>query len=248
MTCTSWISRGRALGYPTILSYWVSTSESEIEGMAGNLPVPNGIALKLVWNLSGVPAALNILNFNNLSGGVVDQAAANAVDGLVKTAFASSGLAASIWSSVALARIELRDLDALSNPWYIGSGAATPGTSAANPLPAATALVVSLATGLRGRSYNGRYYQWGYTEDANDAAGGATAAAAANTVAFVSAINTAMQGAPRAWNICVLSRWTRPLIGPPSVERQPPIVTPVTSIHTKDLRWDVQRRRAVPGI
>jgi len=176
------------------------------------------------------------------------QSRADSISTVVKGAFTTSLLPAQLHTSAALNRVEVRSMTANSDPWFVGAGAPVPGTATGKPLPSATALVVTLKTGLRGRSYNGRYYQWGYTEDANDAAGGATAAAAANTVAFVSAINTAMQGAPRAWNICVLSRWTRPLIGPPSVERQPPIVTPVTSIHTKDLRWDVQRRRAVPGI
>jgi hypothetical protein len=215
--------------------------------MAGNLPVPLGIEMKLTWTLSGTPAAINILHFRNTNAAALSQAFVDVTSTSVKGLFTSSGLAALVWSNVALQTMALRDMTANSNPWLVGAGPATPGTGTENPLPAATALVVSLATGLRGRSYNGRYYSWGWTELANDAAGGATAGASTAAVSFVTGVQNLLNGGANPFVLAVLSRFTTPP-GGTATERNPPVLTAVTSVHTKDQRWDVQRRRAVPGI
>lgn len=216
--------------------------------MAGNLPVPNAVQLKIVWNLNGVPSALNILNWANPQNNIVNQAAADAVDTGVKAGFTASGLAAQLYSGVSLARIELRNLASNSNPWFVGAGAAVPGTSASNPLPAATSFVISIPTGLRGRSFNGRYYQWGFTEDANDVNGGCTVAASTATRDFLNQVGGVMGAVPRAWTIGVLSRFTTAPGSTTPIERNPPLLTVASGIVVKDQRWDVQRRRAIPGI
>lgn len=219
--------------------------------MAGNLPVPQGAEVKLVWQHNGVDAALNILHFGHDVGAVMNQAKADAIATLVRAQFSTAGgLASQVNTAVSLARIESRHMDALSDPWFVGAGAAVPGTSTANPLPAATSFVVTLRTGLRGRSYNGRVYIWGLTEDVNDAAGGITALGAETCRAFIALIMTNM-ASTQQWDLGVLSRWTTPPTAPPGTpptERQPPLLTPVTAVVFKDQRWDVQRRRAVPGI
>lgn len=218
--------------------------------MAGNLPVPNGLEAKLVWSFGGTPFALNILHFSHEVGTTHTQARADTLSSIIATALTASGHGASLATGVTLARTESRHMDQNSDPWFIGSAAAVPGTGAGNPLPAATAFVVTLKTGLRGRSYNGRVYLWGFTEDANDAAGGITAAGSNNAVAFVSQVrtNAAVQ---LGLSLSVLSRFTTPagsLPGAPSVERNPPVLTGTISVVALDSRWDTQRRRAIPGI
>jgi hypothetical protein len=228
-----------------------ASPESEIQRqMAGNLPLQNGLEMKIVWHAGANPHALNILHFNN-GGGVIDQARANLIDTNVKLAFTSPGLVGMFYTGLSLHHVEVRSMTNNSDPWWIGSGAPVPGTGAGNPLPAATAFVVSLATGLRGRSYNGRVYLAGWTEDANDAAGGITAAGSAAAVAFIDSVRAYMAGAPQLSVLGVLSRFTTPPGSPPgtpATERIPPILTPVTLVRSRDLRWDVQRRRATPGI
>lgn len=216
--------------------------------MAGNLPVPQGVQLKLIWTLNGAEAAINILNWANPQNNIVNQAAADAIDSGVKAGLASSGLGAQLYSGVALARIEVRDLTQNSNPWYLGTGAAVAGTSAANPLPAATSFVVSLTTGFRGRSFNGRYYQWGYTEDANDVNGGCTVVASTATRNFLIAITSTMGAVPRVFSCAVLSRFTTTPGSTTPTERNPPLLTVINGFTVRDQRWDVQRRRAIPGV
>jgi hypothetical protein len=227
-----------------------ASAESEIEPMAGNLPVPQGAEVKLVWSLSGTPSALNILHFNHEVGAVMTQAKADAISTLVKAAVTSSGIGTRLWTNVALLRVETRHMDSNTDPWFIGAGAGVPGASADNPLPAATAFCVTLKTGLRGRSYNGRVYLWGWTEFANDTQGGADTSSKDGAVAFIDTIRSNMSSAQQL-TMGVLTRWTTPPGSPPNtppVERTPPVITPVTTVVALDQRWDVQRRRAIPGI
>lgn len=217
--------------------------------MAGNLPVPQGLEVRLVWNLGGNPYAVNILHFTHAVGTLHSQARADSIATVVRNSF-TNNFAVQVHPSVTLARIESRHMDANSDPWFIGAGAATPGTGTGKPLPAATSFAITLKTGLRGRSYNGRVFLWGYVEGANDAAGGMTSAAGAASVAFVDGIRQNMNTTLTA-PMGVLSRWTTPPTAPPGTpptERTPPIITAVTLVTNLDLRWDVQRRRAVPGI
>lgn len=175
------------------------------------------------------------------------QARADAIDTMVKSQFTTHQHSLNIWTGVALANAAVRDMGSNTNPWYVGSGAAVAGASAGNPLPAATAAVVSLTTGLRGRSYNGRVYLWGFTEDSNDAAGGITPTAGTAARNFVAGIGTGMGSTAQA-PMAILSRFTTPPGAAAPIERTPPILTPVVGFLMKDNRWDVQRRRAVAGI
>jgi hypothetical protein len=216
--------------------------------MAGNLPVTNGVEVKLVWTATGVPWALNILHFTNSTGTSMTQSRADSISTVVKSAFTTSLLPAQLHTSAALNRVEVRSMTANSDPWFVGAGAAVPGTATGKPLPSATALVVTLKTGLRGRSYNGRYYQWGWGEIANDTAGGATAAAANSLGGFINTMRTNLSGAPSSLSMAILSRYTTPPGQTASIERNPPILTPVTAEVLLDSRWDTQRRRAIPGV
>jgi len=215
--------------------------------MAGNFPAARGVEVKITWSFNGTPQAINILHFDNPSLAVMTQTIANNVGTAIRTAFTSSALVGQIHTGVTLSKVELRGMSAASNPWFTSTGAAVPGTAVGKPLPAATALVVSLKTGLRGRSYNGRTYIWGWAEGANDTGGGASLAAAAAASKFLDDMKVAIGGGTPALNLAVLSRFTTPPGGTAPVERPEPVVTPVASTPA-DQRWDVQRRRAVPGV
>lgn len=219
--------------------------------MAGNLPVPQGLETKVVWTLAGQPFALNIVHFRNAQSAALTQTLANQIDTFCKTAFTNSNLAPLFPTTVALLHVQSRSMIANSDPWFIGTGAAVPGTSAGKPLPAATALCITSKTGLRGRSYNGRIYLAGWAENANDTVGGATAAAAAAAVNWITNWAAAMNGGTPQFQQCVLSRFTTPAGSPPNTpptERNPPLLTTVTSNVALDQRWDTQRRRAHPGV
>lgn len=218
--------------------------------MAGNLPVPQGMEVKLVWGKAGIPFALNILHFTHGVGQIHNQTRADSIDSIYKTALTSSGHGGALATSVSLIRVESRHMDSLSDPWFIGTNASVAGTGTGDALPPATSIVVTTKTGLRGRSYNGRVYLTGFVEAVNDAAGQILQANATNAVNFLSTagsnMNTTLQLIAG-----VLSRWTTPPTAPPGTpptERNPPVITGITSYTMLDLRWDVQRRRAIPGI
>lgn len=218
--------------------------------MAGNLPVPQGLELRLIWQLSGQDSAVNILHFVHAVGTTHTQGRADTIATNVRTAFSSSGLNTFIHPTVSLARVESRQMDANSDPWFIGAGTAVVGTGTGDMLPPSTCFCVTLRTGLRGRSYNGRFYQWGYTEASNDTGGNCLAAAADATVGFIGAISSGLGGA-LALQMGVLSRWTTLPTAPPNTpatERNPPIISLLSAAVRRDLRWDVQRRRSLPGI
>lgn len=216
--------------------------------MAGNLPVPLGLETKLVWTWNGNAHALNIIHWRNTSSAAITQTLANTIDSAAKTAFTGSGLPAMMPTGFALQSVHSRSMIANTDPWYIGAGTPVPGTSASNPLPAATSFCVTLRTGQRGRSYNGRVYFTGYSEDSNDALGGATEATRTNSVGFLNLWFAALSSGSPPFTLCVLSRFTTPPGGTSPVERPTPLLTAVTSIIGMDLRWDTQRRRATPGV
>lgn len=216
--------------------------------MATELPVNNGVQVKLVWTLSGQPHALNILNFVNAQGASITQSVAEQTDTSIKAALTASGLTADFPVPFALGHIEMRSLTAVTDPWFIGTGLAVPGVSVSDPLPAATSFVVTLKTGQRGRSFNGRVYLCGFAENANDTTGQASSLTRSHCLAFIDAIRVNLVTAIPNLQLSILSRVTTPPGATEPIIRNPPVNTPVTAIVASDLRWDVQRRRAIPGI
>lgn len=217
---------------------------------AGNLPVPQGVEIRWFYeDADGAGQAICVLHAKNTASAPIDQAAANSVAGVIRGAFTTSLYATHVVPDIRLGRVDVRDQSDLTRPAFAGTGAAVPGTSVVpTPLPAATAFVVSGFTGLRGASYRSRTYLWGFSTSAVDPAGGMSSAAAGHCLDFMEAIRTGLLGATPSLQVSVLSRFHKGPTDPVTVERNPPILTQITSYGLKDLRFDVQRRRAVPGI
>jgi hypothetical protein len=217
----------------------------------GNLPASGIVQMRLTWTLSGAPHALNILHFQNTGTPPYSQPRATAASAAIKALAGTSLLMAQLHPTIALHAVDFRDMTALSNPWLLGGGTPVAGTGTGNPLPAATSFCISIATGLRGRSYNGRIFFTGYTVAAMDPAGGITGTAANGTAGFADTMRINLATATHQLLMGVLSRWTTPPDAPPNTpptERPDPLFVPATIATYRDLRWDVQRRRAVPGI
>lgn len=195
--------------------------------------------MRLIWSLGGQLYALNVLGVVNAGGIAITQALTNTIGTAIKSALTSSAHAASIHTTVALANIGLRDIRTANTAEFLDSGGAVAGTAAGDLLPPQTAFCITLRTAQAGRSFRGRVYLPGYGESVNTAAGALVGAG--SSVAFVVAIQAAL--VTSSLNLGVLSR--------PNALRVPPsagFITPVTSIVARDLVWDTQRRRAIPGI
>jgi hypothetical protein len=203
--------------------------------------VPQAAFLRLIWGVSGVAYAVNVIGVRNASAVAITQALTNTIGAAVKTSFATSGLNAQLATIVTLMNVGLRDIATANKPEFLDAGAAVAGTMAGDMLPPQTALCVTLRTALAGRSFRGRVYLPGWAEGANAATGVASAAASTAAAAFMVGVGTAL--ATSGLDGGVVSR-PAPLAVPPRAG----FVTSVSAYVVRDLVWDTQRRRAHPGI
>lgn len=197
------------------------------------LVVPQGMLIRLVWSVGGSPTAVNVVGARTSVGALVNQGMADAVSGMWKTAFTSSTLAAHISTQVTLATVSVRSIATASQPEFVGAGAPVAGTAVGNLLPPQVALCVTLRTALAGRSYRGRFYQFGFPVGETTADGGASAAAVSASVAFINAAKDAMSGASVPMAIISRKLNTSEL---------------VTLVMSRDSRFETIRKRAIPGI
>lgn len=203
------------------------------------LVVANAAQMRLIWALGGQLYALNVLGVVNTGAVAITQTLTNTLGTAIKGSLTSSGLGAALHTTVTLANVGLRDLRTANTAEFLDTGGATAGTAAGDLLPPQVAMCITLRTAQAGRSFRGRVYLPGYGELVNSATG--TLTVATSSVSFVTAIQSAL--VTNSLNLGVLSR---PRVAPlvPSAG----FITPVTSIVARDLVWDTQRRRAVPGI
>lgn len=208
-----------------------------------SLVVNNAALLRLIWTLNGNPYAVNVFGAVNSGGSAATQAACNALGTAIKNALTSTAHVGNLSSTVALQRVMLRNISIPNQIEYQDAASPVVGTSSAVLLPPQTSLCVTLRTALAGRSYRGRTYLPGFHEDSNSAGGTIGSASADAAVAFVTAIITAM--AAQSLPMAIVSR---PQYNEAGTLTRAGFATPVTVAVNRDLVWDTQRRRAVPGI
>lgn len=202
------------------------------------LVVANAAQMRLIWAVGGQLYALNVMGV--VANAVpITQALTNTIGTAIKSSFTSSGLNANIHSTVTLANIGLRDIRTANTAEFLDTGGAVAGTMTGDLLPPQIALCITLRTAQAGRSFRGRVYVPGFGEGQNTAAG--VAQGATGAVAFITAIKSNL--ITSGLDLGVLSR-----PAPAAVPPRAGFITTVTSIVARDLVWDTQRRRAVPGI
>lgn len=218
--------------------------------MPGNLPVPQGVQMILTWSgPDATPEALTVMHLRNGGNTPIDASLALAVETAVKNAFNSSGIATHIIPGVLMSTVSIRDLSDLTRPAFSSNTVlASGGAVNATPLPANVSLCVSGVTGLRGASFRSRTYLWGFSVASVATTGGVDQATADSAAAFMNGLRTAMAGLPNPLPVVVLSRFWTPPQGAPGTERTTPLMTNIANYVVKDLRWDTQRRRAIPGV
>jgi hypothetical protein len=189
--------------------------------------------LRVIFANGGVPYAVNVYGFSNTGNVAITQTLTNTVGAAIKAAVVSSGLQGALGTAITLTQVGLRDLRSANQPEFLDSGVPATFNGAGDLLPLNVTLCATLRTALAGRSFRGRSYISGFTETVNQANGTASAATGTAVTAWINAINSALQSSGLA--LAVLSRTTSR-------------VTPVTSVQVRDLVWDTQRRRAIPGI
>jgi hypothetical protein len=209
------------------------------------LEVDHAALLRLVWGLNGQDTAINVLGVHNPSNTEITQGMADSLGAAIKTAFTTSGQAAHIHPNVSLSRVGIRAIHDPNLPEFTDGGDQVQGVGTGFLLPPQTCLVVTLRTAFAGRSFRGRSYLWGYSSDSNTFLGVAASAAGTAAKAFIDAINTAL--AAPGFALAVVSRPVYSDADPPILIR-PGFVNAVTLTMVRDLVWDTQRRRSIPGV
>lgn len=226
--------------------------------------VPLGAELKLYWGIAG-NGAVNVLGMIVTGNPVFNQALAESVGSAVKSAF-TSNLAVRIGNGSALVRVGVRDLRGDHLPEFRDTGAQAPGTAVGDPLPAHVALCLTLRTAGSGKSFRGRTYLGGFTETDNSTQGTCTQAAATSSIAFITAIDTALTAS--GLRLAVLTRPQLDTVISKTVTQtngttETTIMShqtaksgsakQVTVVESRNLQWETQRRRnngrgALPAI
>jgi hypothetical protein len=132
--------------------------------------------------------------------------------------------------------VSLRDLTTSSGVVYDYSGPPLPvaGGELGSPLPSSVAIVLSLRTGLAGRSFRGRLFIGGFSEnqsDGNYMFNNLPTVLKDRLTNVIDAINTADR------RVVVVSRYNEQQARPTAV------VTPVTSVLARTVRVASQRKR-----
>jgi hypothetical protein len=218
------------------------------------LQIPNAAQLTLFWICAG-QLAENVLGCSHTGGVVFDQALAEALGSSIKAAF-QTNLGSHFPAVVALARVGIRSLSSPNLPIWRDSGALSSGTAVGDCLPPNVAQCVTLRTARSGKSYRGRTFLSGFAESDSDTNGHQSSASSAAGVAFINAVNTALQA--RSLRLAVLSRpaYEQTLVettiipGSDNIVRLLSHSTPkagsfenVTVVESRNLLWESQRRR-----
>jgi hypothetical protein len=210
--------------------------------------------VRLLYSLSN-QLAVNVLHANVTGAVVVNQALANTLGSAIKSAF-SSNLGTHMAAGSVLARVGVRDLRSANLPEFLDTGSLTAGTGVGDALPTQDAACITLRTALSGKSFRGRVYISGFTEADNDANGFTTAAANTACVAFLVAVQAAMNTSGMILSVAsrpaeekILTETTNHANGTTTVRtlsHQTPksgTSQAVTSIAARDGFWQSQRRR-----
>lgn len=218
------------------------------------LVVTNAVQVRLLgtYSLNGV---VNVLAARKTAGTTITQTLANTVGAAIKAAW-TNRIGALCGSNTSLVRVGLRDLTAANQPEFLDTGAPVSGVLASEGLPPQTALCVTLRTAKSGKSFRGRVYVWGFTENENTATGVASTAAVNAATAFITDIQSAL--ATSQLTLAVLSRPSFAVIETKTwtlndgtteekvITRSPARaggVEPVTIIQSRNAAWETQRRR-----
>lgn len=219
------------------------------------MAIPAAAQIRLLWALGIQEGAINVLGAQVTGNPTFDQAFANTIGAAIKSAF-TTNFAAQVGAGTSLVRVGVRDLRGDNLPEFRDSGAAAPGTGTGDYLPRQTAACFTLRTAGAGKSFRGRVYFGGFTESVNDANGNTLTAVHTAGVAFLNAINSALQAnglrlgvVSRPAEAYVIQKITTHANGTTTVDTigrgnaRSGMVNAVTVVEARTSKWESQRRR-----
>jgi len=212
--------------------------------IAGPEILPNGIQVRLLWNLPNGKQAVNVLHGQVAGGFGPTQAIAEAIFSNIKGAAAWTTYRAFLNSGVSFAGVDLRDMRTANQPLVASTSGADAGTGAGTALPPGDALVVTERTAGAGRAFRGRVYLPGFDSTALAAGGVASAGAVTASQGFVAAVQSALTAQGITLAIAQPARAEYTGTGGATHPARAAAMAPVTSIVTRNAIFDHQRRRS----
>jgi len=213
--------------------------------IGGPVIVPSCVQVIFNWTTTSGRGAHNV-TYGRYSGGFTPSSSiANTLHTGFSTGATWTALAAFMPTTVALAGISLRDVNAPNGALINSTTPAAPGTSASPGLPDEVALVVTMRTALAGRANRGRMYIPGW----------ATNALAAGNVAAAATV-TALQNWVQGFGTVYTASGLTLVIGQPARNAytgstgtqhpaRPAGSVIVNALPVRDNHWDTQRRRGL---
>ena len=217
--------------------------------------IPNCVQVRLLWAHQN-SLAINVLNAQAAGGLVVNQALANSLGSAIKAAF-QTNLAAHYNAGTALSRVGVRDMRQANQAEFLDTGAISTGSAVGDSTPVQVALALTLRTAKSGKSFRGRSFLPGMTEVDNVAGGQISTAGAAAAVAFMAALQSAMTAAQLTLAVASREAEQKTLVETTfhsdgtstlrllsTTKAKSAQLTTVTSVESRNLFWETQRRRS----
>ncbi len=158
----------------------------------GPLVIPQTAELRLLWTLPNGKRSSNVLHAIVADGFTWDDSQATAIMEAIAASAEWADLHPFLCIATELNAIEIKDLRLANAGGFLSDAATIIGTSAADALPEGVAFCVSLRTAQTGRSFRGRVYLGGFSEEATQANGHADTGVSGACAGFVEAVRTAM--------------------------------------------------------
>jgi hypothetical protein len=210
--------------------------------MAGFVPSPNTVAVKIKWTLHGRPQ-LNVLHGEYVLAGPLNPNIAQNIFAAISGTFVSDAYEGVLATTTQLAGVSVLDLRSSGIPDVPSTGDAIAGTATGLAMPDMVSFVLTERTAMTGRSHRGRIYTLGWATDFVMADGTALPAAVSTAVTWYRSVQAAMaaEGVTLAIRSAALpDRPSKPGGTLPAKDYE---ITPVTIIEARDFIFDTNRRR-----
>jgi hypothetical protein len=213
--------------------------------IGGAIVIPNCMAVKLQWNLTGGKFGFNIMHASVGGGFVPTIAIADAILTALTTGAQWTALAPYLYTGTTLRKVHILDLRTANNVAVLSAGAGAAGTGTGLPLATQTSLVVTERTAKAGPGFRGRMYIPGWSSSAQDTTSLALAAAATALGNWATTIIAALSAQAMTLAIGQTARaeYTGAASGTFHPAR-PAGTVPVTQLIVRNSAWDTQRKRA----
>lgn len=220
----------------------ISVKKKDGGKIAGPANVPGVIEIAMVFSLPNAKLIRNVVHGAYTVVPPNQQTLANALFTSISSAW-STRLGTIVSTGTTFQSVQVRDMTAFTNPIYISTGTAIPGTASGTPMPADAAIVLTEQVAMRGKGLKGRVYLGGFTVAADGGQGFITSAAQTAVNQFGTDLSSAIQGQSLVPCVAQVARQQyQGITGTIHPQRNATHVS-VTAYVCRDLEWDTQRRR-----